>query len=254
MKRILKDLFFAITPKRLSRDRAVILMYHSVGPKNGYFFNVTAENFNTQMELLKKSGRPVIALKELVRRLRAKASLGGAVAITFDDGYRDNHTNAFLTLKKYGFPATIFVTTDLVGKKDARGFERVNESDMREMELSGLIDIEPHTKTHPHLAELNESDARKEIESSKQAIEALLGKKSRLFAYPYGNYSDETVLLVQEVGFESAVTVQEGTVGMTSDPFRLPRNSVDSSTTSVQFAGKLSEAVDFYERYKKFFV
>ena len=248
---ILKDAFLGgLSFLGLPESRAVILMYHSVSPGVNYFMNVEPRDFERQMNYLARSKRPVISLSELVRRLKAGEKLGGAVAITFDDGYRDNYDIAFSILKRHRFPATIFVTTELIGKSDKRALARLTVEQMREMESSGLIDIEPHTVSHPKLAKLNATDARKEIADAKAHIEALLAKKALHFAYPYGSYSEETERIVHECGFESATSTNEGTVESSSDPFHLPRASVDTSTTFAQFRGKLSRAVDAYQAIK----
>ena len=252
---LIKDAFLGgLSLLGLPADRAVILMYHSIGPHNGYFWNVTAGEFAKQMTYLASTKRSVISLSELVRKLRAHEKLGGMVAITFDDGYRDNYTNAFPILKRYGFPATIFVTTDLVGAKDKRGFARLSLEEMQDMLASGLVDIQPHSKTHPKLAETSQARAREEVTGSKRAVETLLGIHATVFAYPYGNYNNVTQTIVRESGFEAAATVGEGTVHSRTDPYMLPRNSIDSSTTMAQFRGKVSHAIDHYESLKKMFV
>jgi len=252
MTGLLKQLFFTLTPKpRLPKNRAVILMYHSVSDTPNYFSAVTPEVFAEQMAYLAHKGYPVISLTELVRRLKAKEQLGGSVVITFDDGYKDNHDIAFPVLKKHNFPATIFVTTDLVGKSDKRNLARMSVEELKGLELSGLISIEPHTKSHPKLATLAPAEAREEIVGSKAFLEQALGKKCRFFATPYGSFSEETVRVIQEAGFDAATTVAEHTtVGVGVDFFRLPRVSVDQSTTWAQFRGKLSTAIDWYEKLK----
>ena len=49
----------------------------------------------------------------------------------------------------------------------------------------------------------------------------MLGKPLKHFSYPFGSYNKETPGLVKQAGFESATTVQEGTVGKESDLFEL---------------------------------
>lgn len=234
----------------LGNDRAVILMYHSVSPKLDYFMNVEPAAFERQMAYLKRKEYPVIPLTELIRRIKTHEPLGGSVVITFDDGYRDNYTVAFPILKKYRFPATIFVTTDLIGKSDKRNLSRLSIEEMREMEASGLIDIESHTKSHPRLSKLEADAAREEILGAKLYLESQLGKACAHFAYPYGNFNDDTRRIVSEL-FVSAFGVRHGTVGKSSDLFALPRASVDQSTSFTQFKGKLTRAVDFYEYLKR---
>jgi len=254
MKTFLKDTLFRLLSLVAPRiaDRASILMYHSVGDRADYFNNVSPRAFERQMAYLAHSGRRVISFAELVRRLDRRETLDGAIVITFDDGYEDNYVNAFPVLKSYGFPATIFVATDLIGDADKRGIQRLSPAQLREMHASGLIAIEPHTKSHPKLSQLDERATREEIQGSMMAIEDLLGKKTTVFAYPYGNYNDMTVRIVQESGMAAACTVEEGTVSAESDPYRLPRNSVDRSTNMAQFRGKVSRVIDLYVRIKKF--
>ncbi|OGG59263.1 hypothetical protein A3C86_02455 [Candidatus Kaiserbacteria bacterium RIFCSPHIGHO2_02_FULL_49_16] len=250
MKRLFKEIFFRLTNiVGLPEDRASILMYHSIS-ESDYFASVKPSEFKRQMSYLAGKKIPVISLAELVRRLKTGESMNGSAVITFDDGYRDNYTAAFPVLKKYGLPATIFVTTNLIGKKDTRGLERLTIADMKEMEASGLIAIAPHTKSHMKLSTLSNEAARDEIAGSKRTLEEAPMKRAGEFAYPFGDFNDETVRLVIGAGFDAAVTALEGTVGPNDDQFRLKRNSIDRSTSFSQFKGKLSRAVDLYQKLK----
>ncbi len=249
---VLKEVFFRLAPKSpLPQDRASILMYHSVSARNDYFMNVEPRDFEEHMAYLMAQKITVIALSELVARLRARTPLGGTVVLTFDDGYRDNYTIASPILKKYGFPATIFVTTDMIGKTDKRGLARLTLDEIKEMHTSGLIEIAPHTKTHPKLATLSMDEVRDEIAGSKRAVEEIIGAAAKTFAYPYGNFNDTTVRIIRECGFDAAFSVEEGTVGQQSDLFALPRSSIDQSTTFAQFKGKVSTTIDHYQALKR---
>lgn len=252
MKRLLKELFFRLAPSGpLPQDRASILMYHSITDRAGHFNSVAPRAFEQHLAHLARHNVPVIPLGELVRRLQQRIPLGGAVAITFDDGFRNNFQHALPLLKKYGYPATVFVVTDRIGTTDAkRGLEYMSADEIKEMEASELIAIEPHTMSHPKLAALAAAAARNEIEGSRTHIESLLGKRAALFAYPYGNFSDETARIVSECGYDAAVTVEEGTVGPDAPLYRLPRNSIDASTTLAQFKGKISTAIDSLQAVK----
>jgi peptidoglycan/xylan/chitin deacetylase (PgdA/CDA1 family) len=99
---------------RFSR-RFQILGYHKVSPDSHPFFApLHPEIFEQQMQFLKSCYR-VLSLQELVERTMRGEVPQRAVAITFDDGYRDNYDYAFPILKKYQFPATIFVATGAIG-------------------------------------------------------------------------------------------------------------------------------------------
>lgn len=56
----------------------------------------------------------VIPLAEAVDRLKNNDLPSRAACITFDDGYRDNYTNALPILRKYNLPATVFIATDYI--------------------------------------------------------------------------------------------------------------------------------------------
>lgn len=199
MKPFLKDTILGgLAFLGLPSTRAVILMYHSIEEKPGHFNFISPETFRLQMAYLAEKKTPVISLAELVRRLQKKEPLGGAVSITFDDGYRDNLTNAFPVLKRYNFPATIFMVTNLVGRVDKNGQQRLSLQELQTLEASGLVDIEPHTKSHPRLSKLDARAVRDEVASSKGDIEEMLGKKATLFAYPYGDFDETTPRVVQE--------------------------------------------------------
>jgi peptidoglycan/xylan/chitin deacetylase (PgdA/CDA1 family) len=100
---------------------AVILRYHSVGDDHGpepfYIapsLSIPRQGFDAQMRFLRERYRPT-ALDEIVEAIRTDRPLpAGAVAVTFDDGYRDNYTHAFPVLRKFGIPATFYITTGCV--------------------------------------------------------------------------------------------------------------------------------------------
>jgi peptidoglycan/xylan/chitin deacetylase (PgdA/CDA1 family) len=203
------------------------------------------------MRYLSVHGYQVISLHELTERLRTGIPLKGEVVITFDDGYKDNLTEALPVLRQFDFPATIFVTTGLIGKKDAQDFEMLSEQDIQTLSEISIITIAPHTRTHPKLAKLNQEQVEQEELDARRTLEALTGKPCDLFAYPFGNYRNETINITRGLGFSSAVTVNPGSVGSGDDLFTLRRNAIDGATSFIQFKGKLSRVIDRYESLKK---
>lgn len=94
---------------------------------------------------------------------------------------------AFPILKELEIPATIFVVTDTVGATKESG--KVNYSHFtweqaKEMQDSGLIDIESHTNDHVKLGELDKDTLNYELRKSKYLIEKNLGKTCDMIAYP----------------------------------------------------------------------
>jgi peptidoglycan/xylan/chitin deacetylase (PgdA/CDA1 family) len=89
------------------------------------------------------------------------------------------------------------------------------------------IDIGAHTVTHPILAKTPAADAWREICDSKRSLEQLLDHDVKLFAYPNGrpgdDYTAEHVKMVQDAGFDAAVSTAWGAAGRHSDRMQLPR-------------------------------
>jgi peptidoglycan/xylan/chitin deacetylase (PgdA/CDA1 family) len=236
-------------------SRASILMYHSVS-RNGRFFTVLPDEFEWQMSYLKRKHFSVVPLRQLVEELRSsQMPPNGQVALTIDDGYADNFENVFPILKKFNFPATIFLTTDSIGShaEFLRGekLAMLSHAQITEMKESGLIDFMPHSATHRNLDTLSLQEAQEDIERSRQAIERWGGTGADIFAYPRGRYTPELKGYLEHSGrWRAALTVRPGLVHTDSSLFELPRNPVDSETTRRAFRAYFSRAIDLYEVIK----
>lgn len=102
-----------------------ILTFHRVNDDGDPFFpSVPAAVFEAQMVYLAGAYR-VLPLEDLVERMRRGGLPRNAVAITFDDGYRDNLTHAAPILARHGLPATIFLSTGFVGTAEVPWFDQV---------------------------------------------------------------------------------------------------------------------------------
>jgi peptidoglycan/xylan/chitin deacetylase (PgdA/CDA1 family) len=85
---------------------------------------------------------------ELIERIKCDDLPETAVAVTFDDGYRDNYTNAFPILKRYSIPATIYLATDVIGTSRTLWHDDVFAA-FRETTVLELPDIGIGTPTLP---------------------------------------------------------------------------------------------------------
>lgn len=90
----------------------------------------------------------------------------------------------------------------------------------------GLFEVGAHSVTHASLSTQPIASQRHEIQQSKVYLEGILGNPVTNFAYPYGDYTTETVGLVKEAGFSSACTTKAGIVSSKTDRFQLPRFEV----------------------------
>ncbi len=114
------------TALRPSWERGgLILMLHSISERPSPFgLSDSVEWFDRFCELAAEA-YDVMPLAELESRRRAGTLPARAMALTFDDGYADNHDLAWPVLRKHGLPATLFVTTGTVGGAKLLWFRRV---------------------------------------------------------------------------------------------------------------------------------
>ena len=165
-----------------------ILMYHEVVEgEPSEIHAVSRRGFAEQMGWLHTAGVRIVALEDC---LRGVVLPGNAVAISFDDGYRDNYTAAWPVLQEYGFPATIFLVTDCVGATSRwrRGHlaraAMLYWTEAREMARAS-VSFGAHTVTHPRLPSLDSRAAKEELCESRDRIEQELGGEVVSMAYQY---------------------------------------------------------------------
>ena len=219
-----------------------ILCYHRFGTKTSKL-NVTPAAFEQQMEWLARNGYTVITLARLARFLEGKEALPAkSVVITIDDGYRSSYEIAWPILKKFGFPATIFLYTDFVGASDAMTWAQ-----MKEMTGSGLVNIQPHSKSHANLTQRlpGETDARyrerirREVDAPVAALKERLAEASFTYAYPYGDVNEYVVDLLVKDGVSQGVTVTPGGNPFYAYPYMLRRSMVFGNEDLEVFKSKL---------------
>ncbi|HWQ62390.1 MAG TPA: polysaccharide deacetylase family protein [Negativicutes bacterium] len=195
-----------------------VLNYHKVDD-TGIPLSLTISEFEEQIRYLAENDYHSITPDQLMGYLKYGRTLpDNPVLITFDDGYRDNYTNAYFVLKKYGFTATVFLVTDLVGNDD----RFMTWDQVREMQKNGIV-FGSHTVNHLPLTKMRPDEALAELTESAAEMERQLGAKPRYFAYPTGGYNLKIEELVRQAGYRAAFTVRFGQVGLESDPYALER-------------------------------
>ncbi len=186
-----------------------IIMYHSVLPEvpKGNVLTVSAGTFERQMNFFKRHNYNVAALSSVKDYILKKKKIPPrSVALTFDDGNKDNYIYAFPVLKKYNFPATVFIIVSEVGAPGRLSWEEI-----KEMRDSGLITFGSHSFSHPFLDTIQSAeDLKKEIAGSKAALEEKLGGPVELFCYPCGRFSDGVIQAVKDAGYQEAVATNPG--------------------------------------------
>lgn len=221
-----------ITPHSEAKptDSAIpVLYYHSISsvPKNELC--MSPSEFEKQMDYLSRQGYHTPSLTQLNDFFNGKGTLPEkSIAITFDDGYKDNYTNALPIMKKYGFTGTVFVIVGNVGSKGKLSWE----------DLKGLIkdgwQIGNHSMTHVDLTKLNSSQLIQEVKKSKQVLEKHLGP-IKSFSYPSGRYNTKVEKALKDAGYLMGFTTNKGWASQKTNPLLEQRVYCYSSMDIKEF-------------------
>ena len=204
-----------------------ILLYHNV--TEGYCLqdtslHITPQEFDGQISALKNSGYNIISLQNYIDHVNLGEALPKKpVIITFDDGYLGVYSHAYPILRKHNVPATVFIITGLVGFNDT-SFPHFTWEQALEMEKSGIIDIQSHTRFHYNAKEIPLSMLTLELRKSRYDIETRLDKKCNILAFPYGEYTSAGLDAAISAGYTCvARTMDKGTNRKSDGLFRLNR-------------------------------
>ena len=224
----------------------LVLCYHAVGDAENRF-SVAPERLERQLHRLVQRGYVSEVASNVVR---GEASRPRAV-VTFDDGYHSVREPAALLLRRMGFVATVFVTTEFVGHTvGVGGGQGLDSSALSWDDLRALADegweIGSHSVSHPRLTKTTPNQLRVEIRESKARIEAELGRACSSFAYPWGLVDEHVEQEVRRAGYEVAFTVPR----RMSPPltYQWPRVTVLGSDGPARFAVKTSRTMRLVRR------
>ncbi|AMG30447.1 polysaccharide deacetylase [Grimontia hollisae] len=231
-----------------------VLMYHrfinsddgkgTIGPY------LDIRMFEKHLKLLKRLGFETLTFSDLkehgvISRLKAGKRY---CIITVDDGFKDNYTLMLPLLKKYNFKAVVYAVTGVDFNKwdvehpesPEKRFELMTPSEIKAMADSGYIEIGGHTLTHPHLNTLSREEQKAEIMENKAQLETLLGKELVSFAYPYGDWNEDSKALAKEAGYQFAVATNSGPVAFHEDPYLIRRIGIFPGTDVLSLARKIT--------------
>lgn len=225
-----------------------ILMYHRVAyaGASGELNVVGQKSFDRQMKFLYKHGYQVISLDDLVDGI-LKGSLFNrrSVVITFDDGYEDNYIKAFPTLKKYDFPATIFVISDSVGTPGFMTWQQLKEMQ------DANVKVGSHTRHHVYLPDVHDqSQLENEITNSKKLLESNLETQVEYFSYPSGGYTEEIKEIVKNAKYKGACATNRGYDRFNTGVFELKRIRINNNDSAVVMWAKLSGYYNLFRSSK----
>jgi peptidoglycan/xylan/chitin deacetylase (PgdA/CDA1 family) len=279
----------ALQSDALPADRVPVLCYHYIRSRGGpiqfarvfgyvvlslpllddsELWKVSRRGFERQIAYLVARGYRTVSLDDLHEWQMGRRELPArSIVLTFDDGDESAYRHAYPVLKKYGLRATVFVVTSRVGTA-WNGIHCLDWSRLREMQRSGVFDIESHTHDLHYkvgtgndlkpvfLAASEGTSARSvgarwenalfdDLAQSRLQIEKQIGRTPHYLAWPYGFGSPAVDRVAIEAGFTRTCALRArpnrpvyaggGLVLSDTERFEIPRYTITARTSLRTF-------------------
>jgi peptidoglycan/xylan/chitin deacetylase (PgdA/CDA1 family) len=192
-----------------------ILVYHNLNPTIPGEMSITPNKLATQLKWIKDNGYTVIPLNDLVGYLRGKnISLPAkSVVITADDGWESIYKYMLPLVRQYHIPVTLFIYPSTISD----GAHAMTWAQLKELQQTGLFDIQGHTYWHPNFKQekrhLSQNEYQKfvhnQLYTSKEILEKKLGIHVTLLAWPFGIYNDYLEQEAANAGYLMAFSIDD---------------------------------------------
>ncbi len=233
----------------VGRQRITVLLYHRVCDSLRDTVTVGVEQFERQMNDVRKRCR-VVKIEDIVAGRVSRRSLRPIVAVTFDDGYLDNFEYAAPILLRCGIPAAFFVSTGLLDSthgfphdlaKLGRAIPAMAWKHVEALQRWGFT-LGSHTQTHINCVKGDRAAVDREIIDSKRDLERRLGSRDFIFAYPYGgreDFSDHWRERVRQAGYVGCLSAYGGCNRGEIDSFNVVRTGISHAFGKWAFRSRL---------------
>lgn len=235
----IKQKFVEAALRREIRHYGKVYMFHCVEndiKKDYENISITANGFKSFVKNLLSNESEFGRLENL--------KLGGEncseIYITFDDIFESAYINAIPFLRENNIPYTVFICPAFIGRE-----AYINEKQLEELKADPLCTVAAHSLHHTLACHEKQDNYKKEI--SQKTIEQLLGRKTELFAFPYGSFyacPAWAVNMVSKEGYQLAFsTVNAALVPRFTkeNSFFLPRININEKNYKKYFKCSVGE-------------
>ena len=225
-----------------------VLLYHSVSEHDAIgsegIFCIKTDLFESHMITLSKMPE-----FDFVTIQEGFSSIGRfGVAVSFDDGYKDNLYNVVPLMERYSIPFTVFVTASNINKNCSI---YLTPSELRELSSFPFVTIGSHGLTHNRLTECDSDMLRNELVSSRHLLEDITGNAVTTLAYPHGAVDKRVKDAAEKAGYLLAVCSRFDINDASRDPLLLCRTEITGNDSVRVFQQKLHGDWDWYRWRRK---
>ena len=205
------------------KNSATVFMYHKFGVSKYPSTSVTIDQLNSHIEELTKEKYTIKSLDFIVDTIINDGDLpANTIGISVDDADKSFLEVGWPLFKENNIPVTLFVTTGTISNNT----KYINWDQIRKLKEEGVV-IGAHSHTDADMPDISIEEVRDEIETSNRIFLKELGEIPTLFAFPYGETTDEIIELVKEFKFKVAFGQHSGIINETSNMYYLPRFSLN---------------------------
>lgn len=246
-KKLIFRLLLIVTivfPYAAFADNAInipILCYHNFNPTIPGSMNLRPEKFEAQIKWLKENGFTIIPLKEAVDYLEGKRSSlpPKSIVITDDDGWQSVYTYMYPLVRKYHIPVTLFIYPGTI----SQGKHAMTWDELKELQNTGLFDIEAHTYSHPNFKQEKrhrstaayEKFVTGELVNSKKILEDKMQHSILFLAWPFGIYDSYLENAAKNAGYEMAFSIDARPANRSYRAMAQPRYMIVEGQTMKTF-------------------
>ncbi|MEM9390057.1 MAG: polysaccharide deacetylase family protein [Bacteroidota bacterium] len=213
------------------RKEVVCFLYHRFGDSRYPSTNISLADFEEHLRYLKTNDFTVLTFSAAIDYLRSDQPLKKVATLTIDDGFQSFYENAAPLLKKYDFPATLFINTQTIDGGDYMGWKEIKEVHDQGIEIGN------HTHSHAYFLNHPETERYKvfeaEVKQTQKLIKDNIGQAPETFAYPYGELDLKMKAIIKNFGFKAAAAQNSGVIYNGTDLMQCPRFPMSESYAAL---------------------
>ena len=220
-------------------------MYHRFEENKYPSTNIKILDFKKHLEIIQKNNIKFIDPKKFEMELKDNKKQR-KILLTIDDGFLSFYQNAWPILKEKKIPFILFVSTREVGS-----FNYMDWDQIKEVSKEKFVEIGNHSHTHEYLVDENNETIEADIKKSINIFKEKLGKNSKFFSYPFGEYSLDFKNIIKSLGFSYAFGQHSGVIDETKNFYELPRFPINEKYGELKRFASLTKTLPF--KYKNIF-
>ena len=231
-------------PNLKIEDYGIIsLMYHRFEENKYPSTNIKIDDFIEHIKIIEQNKIFFVNPKNFENELKNNKT-SRKVLLTIDDGFSSFYENAWPILKEKKIPFILFISTREVGAYNYMTWDQI-----REISENDFVEIGNHSHTHEYLVDENKQLITEDINKSISIFKKQLGRNSKFFSYPFGEYSLDFKDIIKSLGFKYAFGQHSGVIDETKDFYELPRFPINEKYGEIKRFKSLTKTLPF--KYKK---